>query len=261
MSEYTSNKKKEEKGTEPGDCQLYEMTQYECATNVHHIECTPFVRLFLRCANIPTVEVTPVYDHYDNPYTRLLYVLFTVLISLMIVSGQSDTTSGGAGAVIQALLTYIQQNPVVTQEGQPTEEFKAILDRSLNYIRAIDPAVPNQPVTPIQVVPPQIAEVPPVVELPIVPVSTLQISPILPTETVPTVPVPTSVLTVPTSVITTLTSMRPTSISSISRTTATTSMRPSSTIPAMSSGVIIDNNSALLIVIILLSALVTIIAL
>lgn len=32
----------------PDNCKLYEMVQYQCETNLWHIECTPFVRLFLK---------------------------------------------------------------------------------------------------------------------------------------------------------------------------------------------------------------------
>lgn len=32
----------------PDNCKLYEMVQYQCEANKTNIECTPFVRLFLR---------------------------------------------------------------------------------------------------------------------------------------------------------------------------------------------------------------------
>ncbi|KAI7904412.1 uncharacterized protein BX663DRAFT_504974 [Cokeromyces recurvatus] len=52
------------------DCKLYEMVQYQCEPNLDHLECTPFVRLFLRCTGAPTVEVTPEYDQDGNPISR-----------------------------------------------------------------------------------------------------------------------------------------------------------------------------------------------
>ncbi|KAL7319798.1 hypothetical protein PS15m_002891 [Mucor circinelloides] len=51
----------------PENCRLYEMVQYQCEATRHNIECSPFVRLFLRCAGLPTVEVTPEYDQYGDP--------------------------------------------------------------------------------------------------------------------------------------------------------------------------------------------------
>lgn len=32
----------------PENCKLYEMVQYQCEATRHNIECSPFVRLFLR---------------------------------------------------------------------------------------------------------------------------------------------------------------------------------------------------------------------
>lgn len=32
----------------PEKCKLYEMVQYQCEATVNNIECTPFVRLFLK---------------------------------------------------------------------------------------------------------------------------------------------------------------------------------------------------------------------
>ncbi|KAI8391364.1 uncharacterized protein BYT42DRAFT_556637 [Radiomyces spectabilis] len=54
-----------------GDCQLYELMQYQCEVGVANIECTPFVRLFLKCAGKPATEVTPEYD-YGNDVTSVL---------------------------------------------------------------------------------------------------------------------------------------------------------------------------------------------
>ncbi|KAI8884263.1 hypothetical protein K501DRAFT_248275 [Backusella circina FSU 941] len=44
------------------NCHLYELVQYQCEANKSNIECSPFVRLFLKCKGIPTVEVTPEYN-------------------------------------------------------------------------------------------------------------------------------------------------------------------------------------------------------
>jgi hypothetical protein len=72
----------------PENCRLYEMVQYQCEATRHNIECSPFVRLFLRycfidnsycltilteidrCTGLPTVEVTPEYDQYGDPISR-----------------------------------------------------------------------------------------------------------------------------------------------------------------------------------------------
>ncbi|KAI8051091.1 uncharacterized protein B0P05DRAFT_562925 [Gilbertella persicaria] len=51
----------------PDKCKLYEMVQYQCEASQHQIECSPFVRLFLRCAGMPMVEVTPEYDQHGDP--------------------------------------------------------------------------------------------------------------------------------------------------------------------------------------------------
>ncbi|KAG2199701.1 hypothetical protein INT47_012837 [Mucor saturninus] len=51
----------------PEHCKLFEMVQYQCEANINNIECTPFVRLFLKCTGLPTVEVTPEYDQYGDP--------------------------------------------------------------------------------------------------------------------------------------------------------------------------------------------------
>ncbi|KAG2194290.1 hypothetical protein INT46_001800 [Mucor plumbeus] len=55
----------------PENCRLYEMVQYQCEATRHNIECSPFVRLFLRCTGLPTVEVTPEYDQYGDPISRI----------------------------------------------------------------------------------------------------------------------------------------------------------------------------------------------
>ncbi|OBZ84907.1 hypothetical protein A0J61_07043 [Choanephora cucurbitarum] len=68
MAHYTSSKREEmAKLYTPDKCKLYELVQYQCEASQHHIECTPFVRLFLRCAGMPTVEVTPEIDQPKNP--------------------------------------------------------------------------------------------------------------------------------------------------------------------------------------------------
>ncbi|GAN00749.1 hypothetical protein MAM1_0002d00171 [Mucor ambiguus] len=54
----------------PENCKLFEMVQYQCEATRYNIECSPFVRLFLRCAGLPTVEVTPEYDQYGDPISR-----------------------------------------------------------------------------------------------------------------------------------------------------------------------------------------------
>ncbi|KAF1797504.1 hypothetical protein V8B55DRAFT_1515603 [Mucor lusitanicus] len=54
----------------PENCRLFEMVQYQCEATRYNIECSPFVRLFLRCAGLPTVEVTPEYDQYGDPKSR-----------------------------------------------------------------------------------------------------------------------------------------------------------------------------------------------
>ncbi|KAG1378157.1 hypothetical protein G6F61_006086 [Rhizopus arrhizus] len=59
-----------QKITIPESCKLYEMIQYQCEASFTRIECSPFVRLFLRCDNLPTVEVTPEYDQHGDPITR-----------------------------------------------------------------------------------------------------------------------------------------------------------------------------------------------
>lgn len=69
-------------------CQLYELVQYQCEVTSTHIECNPFVRVFLRsvlfpidtrrdltastdrCAGKPTTEVTPEYDYNGDPVTK-----------------------------------------------------------------------------------------------------------------------------------------------------------------------------------------------
>ncbi|CDS03057.1 hypothetical protein LRAMOSA00459 [Lichtheimia ramosa] len=53
-------------------CQLYELVQYQCEVTSTHIECNPFVRVFLRCAGKPTTEVTPEYDYNGDPVTNVL---------------------------------------------------------------------------------------------------------------------------------------------------------------------------------------------
>ncbi|KAI8967282.1 hypothetical protein BDF20DRAFT_917750 [Mycotypha africana] len=50
-----------------GDCQLYEMVQYQCEHSQSQIVCSPLTRLFLKCAGVPTVEVTPEYDQNGDP--------------------------------------------------------------------------------------------------------------------------------------------------------------------------------------------------
>lgn len=73
MTQYTTSKKEEiAKVYTPENCKVFEMVQYQCEANRTNIECTPFVRLFLRCAGIPTVEVTPEYDQYGDPITSIL---------------------------------------------------------------------------------------------------------------------------------------------------------------------------------------------
>ncbi|RCH97571.1 hypothetical protein CU097_014015 [Rhizopus azygosporus] len=62
----------------PENCKLYEMVQYQCEASSSCIECNPFPRLFLKCAGLPTVEVTPEYDQNGNP-------VFSVLISALIL--------------------------------------------------------------------------------------------------------------------------------------------------------------------------------
>ncbi|KAG0180335.1 hypothetical protein DFQ29_000861 [Apophysomyces sp. BC1021] len=54
------------------ECQLYELVQYQCEVGASRIECSPFVRVFLRCAGKPTVEVTPEYDTNGDPITSVL---------------------------------------------------------------------------------------------------------------------------------------------------------------------------------------------
>ncbi|KAI8089069.1 uncharacterized protein BX664DRAFT_358666 [Halteromyces radiatus] len=49
--------------TDTGKCQLSELVQYQCEVGSTHIECNPFVRLFLRCPNKPMIEVTPEYNN------------------------------------------------------------------------------------------------------------------------------------------------------------------------------------------------------
>ncbi|KAI9322412.1 hypothetical protein BX666DRAFT_612035 [Dichotomocladium elegans] len=52
-------------------CNLYELVQYQCEVTSTHIECNPFVRVFLRCPGKPTTEVTPEYDHKGDPVTSV----------------------------------------------------------------------------------------------------------------------------------------------------------------------------------------------
>ncbi|KAI9495085.1 hypothetical protein BDB00DRAFT_815803 [Zychaea mexicana] len=54
------------------ECQLYELVQYQCEVGSTHIECNPFVRVFLRCTGKPTTEVTPEYDLNGDPVTNVL---------------------------------------------------------------------------------------------------------------------------------------------------------------------------------------------
>lgn len=37
-----------DKSRVPENCRLYEMVQYQCEATRHNIECSPYVRLFLR---------------------------------------------------------------------------------------------------------------------------------------------------------------------------------------------------------------------
>ncbi|CAO3638982.1 unnamed protein product [Mucor hiemalis] len=49
MTQYTTSKKEEMgKVYTPENCKVFEMVQYQCEANRTNIECTPFVRLFLR---------------------------------------------------------------------------------------------------------------------------------------------------------------------------------------------------------------------
>lgn len=49
MTQYTTSKKEEiAKVYTPENCKVFEMVQYQCEANRTNIECTPFVRLFLR---------------------------------------------------------------------------------------------------------------------------------------------------------------------------------------------------------------------
>lgn len=71
VTEYTSSKQGEAGSLyNPKNCKLFEVVQYKCEVTRENIECTPFVRLFLRCAGIPTIEVTPDYDEYGDPLSR-----------------------------------------------------------------------------------------------------------------------------------------------------------------------------------------------
>ncbi|KAL1926889.1 hypothetical protein VTP01DRAFT_5219 [Rhizomucor pusillus] len=54
------------------NCKLLELVQYQCEVQTTHIECSPLVRLFLRCAGKPTIEVTPEYDQNGDPVTSTL---------------------------------------------------------------------------------------------------------------------------------------------------------------------------------------------
>ncbi|TPX43322.1 hypothetical protein SeLEV6574_g05135 [Synchytrium endobioticum] len=43
-------------------CRLWEMVQYQCelTADLQRVICRPFTRVFRRCANASTIEVTPV---------------------------------------------------------------------------------------------------------------------------------------------------------------------------------------------------------
>ncbi|KAG2226271.1 hypothetical protein INT45_005943 [Circinella minor] len=72
MEKQNNTKNSESVSLKKNDCQLYELVQYQCEVGSTHIECNPFVRVFLRCAGRPTTEVTPEYDHNGDPVTNIL---------------------------------------------------------------------------------------------------------------------------------------------------------------------------------------------
>ncbi|KAI9206056.1 uncharacterized protein BJ171DRAFT_498550 [Polychytrium aggregatum] len=45
--------------TDPKDCVLSEIVQYQCRIDPHRILCTPIRRVFQSCAGKPRVEITP----------------------------------------------------------------------------------------------------------------------------------------------------------------------------------------------------------
>ncbi|RGB29476.1 hypothetical protein C1646_766536 [Rhizophagus diaphanus] len=48
-------------------CNLFELIQYQCIIKDDRVICSPFVRIFKRCAGKPTVEITPYYDDEGSP--------------------------------------------------------------------------------------------------------------------------------------------------------------------------------------------------
>ncbi|KAI7860518.1 hypothetical protein BDC45DRAFT_494620 [Circinella umbellata] len=43
-----NNNNSDSVSSKKNDCQLYELVQYQCEVGSTHIECNPFVRVFLR---------------------------------------------------------------------------------------------------------------------------------------------------------------------------------------------------------------------
>ncbi|ORZ05229.1 hypothetical protein BCR42DRAFT_428440 [Absidia repens] len=52
--------------TDTKHCKLSELVQYQCEVGSTHIECNPFVRLFLSCPGKSAMEVTPEYNESED---------------------------------------------------------------------------------------------------------------------------------------------------------------------------------------------------
>ncbi|KAI8329925.1 hypothetical protein BC941DRAFT_518397 [Chlamydoabsidia padenii] len=82
MLDHTERHKLLSSSTDSKQCKLSELVQYQCEVGSTHIECNPFVRLFLSCSGKPMMEVTPVYsENGDSIKTRRTKLLpgFTMM--------------------------------------------------------------------------------------------------------------------------------------------------------------------------------------
>ncbi|KAI9309529.1 hypothetical protein BJ944DRAFT_258399 [Cunninghamella echinulata] len=72
MQPYTDRTKLLSSYKKADECKLNELVQYQCEVGSTHIECNPFVRLFLKCSNMPMIEVTPEYDQNGDVKVSIL---------------------------------------------------------------------------------------------------------------------------------------------------------------------------------------------
>ncbi|CAO3593588.1 unnamed protein product [Absidia cylindrospora] len=66
MSDSTERHKLISSYTDTKHCKLSELVQYQCEVGSTHIECNPFVRLFLSCPGKSSMEVTPEYNESED---------------------------------------------------------------------------------------------------------------------------------------------------------------------------------------------------